>query len=167
MASGFLSFKATIEKVGINPFVQVPDEVLDAIFLQAKRETGPIPVKGILNQKSFTQNLVKFRGIWRLYINTKMLPTSPKRIGEIISIRMAYNTTPIVVKLSPDFLKALAKDRKAKKVYDNLPPYLQKEIHRYLQNLKTRQSLELNVQKALQFLKGQQRFIGRNLPLVK
>ena len=41
-----LSFKANIEIIGINPYVLLPDKVLLALFKQAGKDKGPIPVKG-------------------------------------------------------------------------------------------------------------------------
>lgn len=42
-------FEATIEIIGVNPFVYVPTDVLQAIFVKAGKSTGPIPVHGMLN----------------------------------------------------------------------------------------------------------------------
>lgn len=65
------TFLATIEIIGINPFVFVPEEILKFIFEKAGKSKGPIPVKGTMNSIPYTQTLMKFRGEWRLYINTK------------------------------------------------------------------------------------------------
>lgn len=159
------TFSATIEIIGINPFVLVPEEVLAEIFKQAGKDKGAIAVKGTVNKKPFTQSLVKFRGAWRFYINTAILKDSPKRIGEVITVCIAYNPLPAVIVAPAAFTEALAKDEKAKAVFDTLPVYLQKEINRYLLNLKTAQSLNKNITRALNFLKGKERFLGRELPL--
>jgi hypothetical protein len=74
-------FQATIDIIGINPFVFIPENILKDIFKQAGKEKGPIPVKGTINAKPYKQTLVKFKGYWRLYINTTMLKNSPNRIG--------------------------------------------------------------------------------------
>ena len=44
-------FNAQIQIIGINPYVLLPDEVLDGIFTQAKKDKGPMPVKGFVNLK--------------------------------------------------------------------------------------------------------------------
>jgi hypothetical protein len=36
-----------IEIIGINPFVFIPENILENIFEQAGKNKGPIPVKGI------------------------------------------------------------------------------------------------------------------------
>jgi hypothetical protein len=66
-------FSATLKIVGVNPYVELPESVLNALLRDAGKETGPIPIHGQVNDVSFTQTLVKFQGEWRLYINMKML----------------------------------------------------------------------------------------------
>ncbi|STC96157.1 DUF1905 domain-containing protein [Chryseobacterium carnipullorum] len=72
------SFTAVLEIIGINPFVFVPDEILEDIFKAAGKNKSPVPVKGTVNGKEFKQNLMKYLGEWRLYVNLLMLKNSPK-----------------------------------------------------------------------------------------
>jgi len=48
--------------------------------------------------------------------------------------------------------------------HDSLRPSLQKEIVRYISFLKTEESIDRNVDNAIQFLLGKKRFIGRDKP---
>jgi hypothetical protein len=57
---------AIISKIGINPYVSVPENVLSALFNQADKTNGPIQVRGTINGKRFKQTLVKYQGAWRL-----------------------------------------------------------------------------------------------------
>lgn len=157
-------FKATIELIGINPYVLLPGKVLTKLFEEAKKDKGPIPVKGTVNAKPYKQNLLRFKGAWRLYINTSMLKDSPRRIGEVIAITIAFDPEERLIAPHPEFTKALSKNKNAKKVFDALRPSLQKEIVRYLSNLKTEASVDKNIVKALDFLSGKGRFVGRDKP---
>jgi hypothetical protein len=56
------SFSAKIFKIGINPYVLLPAAILKEIFKQAGKNKGPIPVCGTINEKKFTQTLVKYSG---------------------------------------------------------------------------------------------------------
>ena len=56
------TFLATVEVIGINPFVFIPETILNAIFEKAAKSKGPIPVKGTVNSIPYTQTLMKFRG---------------------------------------------------------------------------------------------------------
>lgn len=52
-----LVFSSKISKLGINPYVDVPDNVLKELFKQAGKEKGPIPAQGKLNGKKFMPKL--------------------------------------------------------------------------------------------------------------
>lgn len=157
-------FKATLEIIGINPFVFVPQQILNNIFLKANKNKGSIPVCGTINGKKYNQTLVKYSGEWRLYINTTMLPSSPKKIGEIIEVKIQFDSKPRTIIPHSKLVSALNKHKDAKKNFDSLPPSRQKEIIRYISNLKTEESLVNNIEKAIGFLKGKNKFIGRDKP---
>lgn len=158
------SFKAVINIIGINPFVFVPEAILVSIFQQAGKDKGYIPICGRINSKPYTQTLVRYSGDWRLYINTAMLKDSPKRIGETIEVTIAFDPTDRTLLPHPELLKALQQNPEAQKVFDALPPSRQKEIVRYIANLKTEESIAKNIVKAIGFLMGTTRFIGRDKP---
>lgn len=155
------SFKATIELIGINPFVFVPEKILAVILQEAGKEKGPIPIKGIINNNPYRQTLVKYAGHWRLYINSIMLKDSPKRIGETISISIAFDSDDRKLAMHPQLGKALAKNKTAKENFNKLTASRQQEIIRYISNLKTAASVERNITKAIDFLSGKGSFVGR------
>jgi hypothetical protein len=157
-------FKAEIQIIGINPFVSVPEKILQKIFKQAEKEKGPIPICGTVNDKPYKQTLVKYKNEWRLYINTIMLKDSPRHIGETISITVEFDRESRTIQAPEKFLNALKANEKAKAVFDSSIPSLQLEIVRYLANLKTEEALDRNITKAISFLLGKERFIGRDKP---
>lgn len=157
-------FRARIERIGINPFVFVPEPVLKKIFTASGKDKGPIPVCGTVNGIPFKQTLVRYRGHWRLYINAAMLKNSPKRIGEEITVTAAHDPVDRTVPLHPALEKALNRNLKARNVFHGLTPSRQKEINRYLHALKSKESLARNVERAVHFLTGKDRFVGRDKP---
>ena len=54
------------------------------------------------------------------------------------------------------------RNKPAKKAVEQLSPSRQKEIVRYISPLKTEGSIEKNITKALGFLTGKNRFVGRD-----
>ncbi len=154
-------FKATINIIGINPFVFVPLKILKEIFKQAERDKGPIPIKGTINGNAYRQTLVRYSNEWRLYINTVMLKNSPKRIGEKIEITVSVDTASREIEMPVDLAKALKANKEAALAFEQLTAYRKKEIVRYLTNLKTKESLERNITKAIGFLTGKEKFAGR------
>lgn len=157
-------FSAEIKIIGINPYVDVPEEILQALFKKAGRDKGPIPIHGSLNGKPYKQTLVKYAGAWRLYINTTMLENSPKRIGETIELTVAYDSSDRTIEPHPKLLQALEANPEAKEVFDHLSPSRRLEIVRYIASLKTEESIIRNISKAIGFLLGNERFVGRDKP---
>ena len=159
-----MRFSATLEIIGVNPFVFVPPEILAEIFRQAKKERGAIPVRGQVNSVSYRQTLVRYQGHWRLYINTSMLKHSPKRIGERIDVVIEHDPEERTVVFPDAFRFALAQNDAARATFEQLSPSRQREILRYLANLKSPEALERNVRRAIGFLLGNERFGGRSQP---
>ena len=157
-------FKATLDIIGINPFVYVPEQILKELFTRAGKDKGHIPVCIVINNNQHKQTLVKFSGDWRLYINTTILKNSPKRIGETIDIAIEFDPADRSIKPHPEFLKALDLNKEAKQVFESLSASRQKEIIRYISFLKSADSVTRNVQKAMGFLTGKNRFVGRDRP---
>lgn len=158
------TFQATLERIGINPYVYVPEEILAEIFKQAGKTKGPIPIRGTLHGTPYKQTLVKYAGAWRLYINMVMLKNSPQRIGEVVEITVEHDPEPREILPPAQFLAALATQPEAQRVYESLPASRRLEINRYLARLKTEESRGRNTLKALDFLLGKGRFVGRDTP---
>lgn len=158
------SFKANLEIIGINPFIWVPEPILADLFKQAGKDKGKIPIRGTINGLPYTQTLVRYSGHWRLYINTSMLKNSPKRIGEQVALTIELDPSDRTIAPHPRLVKALQENEPAQLVFDGLRPSLQHEIIRYIAHLKTEESIERNVAKAIDFLLGKGRFAGRDRP---
>jgi len=157
------TFQATLEIIGINPFVSIPGDILHAIFKQAAKDKGHIPVTGTVNDTVYQQTLLKYRGLWRLYINASMLQNSPKRIGESIDVTITYDTADRTIKPHPQFIKALENNLEAKQSFNKLAPSMQKEMIRYIANLKTEQTRSRIIDRAINYLLGKSTFIGKKM----
>jgi len=159
-----LKFKAKIEIIGVNPFVFLPERVLQKVFEQAGKDKGKIPVKMKIDRHEFPQTLIKWSGYWRLYLNTPMRKAAKKDVGDIANFEIAYDPKERFVPMHPKFEKALLENEEAKKVFDSLRPSLQLEINRYFSFLKTEASVDRNLTRAIQFLLGNGRFVARDKP---
>lgn len=156
------SFSSTIEIIGVNPYVLLPEKVLASLFKSAGRDKGPIPVKIKVDGHAFTQTLVKYRGHWRLYINGPMLKATGKDVGRSIKVHIEFDAKPPETMMPPALEEALAKNAKARKAFEAFPPSRRKEIMRYIGFLKSEESIKKNVEKAISHLLGKGRFVGRN-----
>lgn len=157
-------FSANIEIIGINPFVYLPDNVLKFVFKQADKEKGKIPVIIKIDGHEFVQTLIKYRGHWRLYLNTPMRKAAGKGVGDTALFEIAYDPIKRKIQEHPKFTRTLNANKEAKAVFDSLRPSLQVEIVRYISFLKTEESVDKNVIKAIDFLLGKGRFVGRDKP---
>jgi len=157
-----MKLSGIIYKIGINPYVLLPPAVLKRIFTQAGKEKGHIPVNIIINKKEFIQTLVKYSGKWRLYLNGPMRKTAGKDVGDRIEIDIEYDHGERNTPIHPMLQEALDKNKIAKNNFLKLPPSRQKEIARYINNLKTEESISRNVERAIGFLQGKDRFVGRD-----
>ncbi|GAB0157957.1 YdeI/OmpD-associated family protein [Chryseobacterium sp. Alg-005] len=157
------TFTAKLEIIGINPFVFVPEDILERIFETSGKRKSPIPVKGTVNGKEFKQNLMKYLGEWRLYINLTMLPNSPKRIGEAIEVSVDYDDSDRSISIHPELDRAIKEDPIVLKNFEALIPSRKHELIRYIHHLKTEESIRRNIDKIIRHLKGETDFFGKQI----
>jgi hypothetical protein len=147
-------FSAPIYKIGINPAVDPPPDVLRSIFAAVGRDKGPISVQGTISGAEFIQTLVKYAGAWRLYMNGKMLTDSGLKVGDIAEIEIAYDPRPREMPMLPELQSALDDDGRARQAFKQLSPSRKKEILSYLGNLKTEKSLMRNIHRVIAQLRS-------------
>lgn len=162
--SNIKSFTAKIAIIGINPFVYVPDTILQEVFRQAGKDKGKIPVRLKIDGHEFPQTLIKYSGHWRLYLNTPMRKAAKKELGDTAVFEVCFDREKREVPMHPKLIKVLTANKEAKAVFDNLPPSRRLEIVRYISFLKTEESIDRNILKTINFLLGKERFIGRDKP---
>jgi Bacteriocin-protection, YdeI or OmpD-Associated/Domain of unknown function (DUF1905) len=145
-------FRAKILKIGINPYALLPAPVLKEIFKQAGKDKGHIPVCGTINDHKFVQTLVKYSEKWRLYINTPMRKVSNSDVGDIVRIKIKHDPKERRVPFHPKLEIVFRKNGKAKDNFLNLSASRQKEILRYINSLKTEESVNRNIEKIMRHL---------------
>jgi len=155
------SFSAKIQIIGINPYVLLPSSVLKYIFKKAGNDKGPIPVKLKIGGKDFIQTLVKFSAKWRLYLNTPMRKAAKKDVGDTINIEIDFDTKERTTPMHPKLKKAFKENPEAQNAFNKLPPSRQKEILKYINFLKSEETVDKNVKRAISHLMDSKPFIGR------
>jgi len=160
-------FSAKIQIIGINPFVFLPEKILEAIFEQAGKDKGKIAVRIKIDGHDFIQTLIKYSGHWRLYLNTPMRKVAGKEVGDFADFEVAYDPVKRLIPMHAKFQKALENNKDAEEVFYTLTPSLQLEITRYISNLKAEEAVDRNILKAINFLLGKERFVGRDRPQTK
>ena len=93
-----------------------------------------------------------------------MLKNSPTRIGELIEVEVQFDPSDRTIKPHPKLIKALANNQAAKDVFESLSPSKQKEIVRYISNLKKEESIEMQKNCAKKRLEITQKSFEKNGP---
>ena len=155
------SFSAKIQIIGVNPYVLLPTAVLKDVFQKAGKDKGAIPIKIKIEKHDFIQNLVKYSGKWRLYLNGPMRKAAGKDVGDLIEIQIDFDSKPRITPMHSKLKLALKENPAARKAFEKLSPSRQKEILRYINFLKSEESVVKNIQRAIAHLIGKQSFVGR------
>ncbi len=143
------TFRARIGKVGFNPYVDVPSRVSETFGIR-----GNVPVRGTLDGVDFHSTLVPTGGMrHRLYVNGEMRASAGVDVGDEVRFALEYDDEPRRVPVPPALAAALDADDRASAAFDGLLPSRRKEILRYLNSLKTPESLERNIAKVIRNLK--------------
>jgi uncharacterized protein YdeI (YjbR/CyaY-like superfamily) len=85
-------------------------------------------------------------------------------VGETVDITIEFDPASRAIEPPLLFLEALAANPEAEAVFNGLPASRKLEIVRYLARLKSAETLEKNVERAINFLHGKERFVGREKP---
>ena len=155
------SFSAKVQIIGVNPYVLLPASLLKYLFQKSGKDKGAIPIKLKIGGKDFIQNLVKYSGKWRLYLNAPMRKVAGKDVGDIIEIQIDFDPKPRTTSMHPKLKKAFKENLNAKKAFERLSPSRQKEILRYINFLKSEESVDKNIHRAIAHLTSNKPFIGR------
>ena len=143
------SFEAEIYKTGINPCVDVPLRITKSMVASK----GYIPIKGKIKNHPFKQTLVTIKSAeYRLYVNGPMLKDSKTKLGDRVKFTIEQDFESKTIPM-PKELKAKLDQHKLLTAFNALTPGRQKEILRYLNFLKTEESLNRNIDKVIHQLK--------------
>ncbi len=155
---GVLVFDAVVRIRGVNPYVHVSAARARQVQPDWRR---PMPVLVRIDHKPRTPwriNMMPIgNGGFFLYLHGNLRRASGTAVGTRVCVEVAfdhdYRGGP-AEPLPAWFRKPLAENRRASAAWKDLSPSRQKEIVRYLRNLKTPQAQERNVRRALEALAG-------------
>ena len=145
-------FKTKIYKVGINPCVNVPL----AITAKLTATKGYIPIKGAIQGFFFQQTLCPIKNEeYRLYVNGLMMKGGNIKMGQTAHFEIEQDILERNknVSMHAAFKKKL-EENKLLTTFEQLSPSRQKEVNRYLNNLKPGEALKKNIDKMIKVLKG-------------
>ncbi len=157
------SFKAIIYKKGINLCVDTPLKITD----QLKPLKGYIPVTGTINNHPFIQTLVPVKdGPYRLFVNNIMLKGASVKLGDTVKFTIEQDNVRRE-ELFPSALKKALQETGLTAIFNELTPARKKEVLRYLNNLKTKDALDRNIEKVITQLKNKKENVKGFLRAIK
>src|SRR6188472_2101896 len=112
------AFSSKIYIIGINPYLLLPSTLLSYIFQKAEKDKGAMPVQLKIGGKDFIQNLVKYSGKWRLYLNGPMRKAAGKDVGDAIDIQIDFDSKPRRTPMHLKLKKAFKENPNAKKAFE-------------------------------------------------
>src|SRR5579859_4103627 len=161
-----LKFRATIAINGINPYVRV-DARRAAQLKPGWRK--PMPVRVRIDGQPETPwriNLMPMGdGAFYLYLHATVRRASGTAPGDSVAVELAFDETYRAgpAELPDALAQALARNAAARRGFEALIPSRQKEIVRYLANLKSAEALERNLSETVHVLAGgRARFMARD-----
>lgn len=163
---GAITFKTTVRKRGINPFVAVGSQQVAALKPGWRK---PLPVvfrvNGLPKSGSWTNMMPAGDGGFYIYLNGDARKAADVEVGDRVQVTVefdaAYRTGP-QHPMPSWFRQALASHPQAKKNWDALIPSRKKEILRYFAQLKSSEARARNLARALDVLSGTRgRFMAR------
>jgi Domain of unknown function (DUF1905) len=128
MKTSIFAFSATIHKLGINPVVDVPEKIVDALLCEAGKKSAPVQVTCNMNGVAFDANIVRYAGDWRLYLNTPVRKSAGKDVGDTVKITLAYDPSVRMPPMPEAFRQALKDNADAQKAWRLRPTPKRREI---------------------------------------
>jgi hypothetical protein len=152
MPSTTKRFSAVVHKLGINPCVDVPHNLAIELLRSAGRRAGPIPIQGKVNRTPVTATVVKYRGVWRLYLNTEMRRRAGVEPEDVVAVSIRFDPAPRLLKVPTALRAALSKNKAARARWEQLAPSHRRQYLAYLGSLKRKESVDRNVRKTIRSL---------------
>ena len=146
-------FKTEIYKTGINYCVDVPGKITSAMTATK----GYIKIKGTVNEFPFKKSLVSVKdGLYRLFVNIPTLKGANTAAGKTADFEIEQDFNDVKKRYPvPKTLTEQLKERKLLDDFRNLTESRKTKILKYLNNIKTNETLQKNIGKLLTQLENQ------------
>jgi hypothetical protein len=162
-----LQFHAKIELEGVNPYVWVSAEQAASLKPSWRK---PMPVKVQVDgnpDPAWRINMMPAGGgAFRLYLHAQVRKVSGTGVGDNVEVTIAFDDDYRSGPADPMpswFAEQLQRNPPAQSSWETLTPSIQKEILRYFGRLKSIETQQQNVRKAIHVLVGGEgRFLARS-----
>ena len=159
-----LGFMATIYRIWMMRHINVPDDIVSALRKQmgepaatAKRTAGEkskyIPVIATVGGKSVRTTIVPAGGgKYRMQINTAQRKAAGVDWGDPVTVELRIDLASRVVPVPADLRAALAKHRKARQGFEEMPPGHRRQFLLWLSASKNPETRRKHLDRAIDHL---------------
>jgi hypothetical protein len=162
-----LTFQSVILIIGINPYVLVSAEQAGSLRPRWRR---PMPVLVQVNgqpEQPWHINMMPMgNGDFYLYLHGDVRKASNTKVGDRVTVTLGFDSSYIngPQHEMPEVLEAAIRtDKTIRSNWLKLPPSRQKEVLRYIANLKSQEAKDRNLVRVLHVLSGApDHFMGRD-----
>ena len=146
-------FKAEIYITGINYCVDVPKKITS----EMTATKGYIKIKGTVNEFPFKKSLVSVKGgLYRLFVNIPTLKGAKTSVGKTADFEIEQDNNVVKKEYPvPITLTEQLKKRKLLDDFNSLTESRKKDILKYLNYIKTEETLLKNIEKLITQLENQ------------
>ena len=149
------TFKAKIYQTGINWCVDVPSEITESLT----PEKGRIYIKGQINGFDFIKTLMPVKSAYhRLFVNKTMMQGGNTGLGQVATFNIEQDNERTVKEYpTPLILVEQLKENQLTTEFDNLTTSKKQNILKYLNYVKTEETLLKNIDKLITQLKNKEK----------
>lgn len=150
-------FEAEIYKIGINWCVDVPKEVTEKMIVKK----GRIKIKGKINGFVFKKTLMPVKNAThRLFVNQTMMKGGKTALGEIVNFEIEQDTEDSTKEYPiPNLLNKQLIENQLTADFEKLTISRKREILKYLNYIRTEETLLKNITKLITQLKNKEKNI--------
>jgi hypothetical protein len=156
------SFSATIYKIWMLRYVDVPEDVGAALAKEFDRKSAPslkppnpnhIPVVAMVNSSSTRTTLVPAgRGRYRLQFNATLRKAARADVGDDVRVQLKLDLASRDLPVPLEFEAAMQRNRVVRREFNALPPGLRVQLLRMLNQCRAPETLHKRIDRTVEIL---------------
>lgn len=112
-----------------------------------------VPVRGTINGFAFRSSLMPMGGCHMMAVNKQLRTGAKAQAGDVVEVVMERDEEPRTVEAPPELEKELAKNKKARSVWEGLAFTHKKEMAIWVREAKQEETRKRRLTKVMQVLK--------------
>ncbi|MDI6765785.1 MAG: YdeI/OmpD-associated family protein [Bacteroidota bacterium] len=142
------TFEVKLQRAGSSGvYFQVPFNVHEVFGTKAQ-----VKVRGTIDGHTFRSSIMPMGGKHMMVVNKEMRETIEKKAGDKVKVVIEIDTSPRIVAVPTDLKKALGRNLKAKKFFEESSYTNQKEYVQWIKDAKKKETREHRIKEAIKQL---------------